>query len=195
MSITSVSLLERLKNARPDAEDWRRLHDIYLPMITRWLSRVPGMRGDDLPDLSQEVLVVLFKELPTFERQREGSFRKFLKLVVLNRARARWRDRQRRPHPVGGDATIDFFAQLEDPDSALSQEWDREHNEFVFKRLVAIVKPDFEPQTWEAFQEFAVDGIPAKQVAAKLAISENAVLLAKSRVLKRLRAESTGLID
>ncbi len=39
---TSVSLLDRLKVARPDASDWHRLQGIYLPLIRRWLARVPG---------------------------------------------------------------------------------------------------------------------------------------------------------
>jgi hypothetical protein len=32
---TSISLLERLKVARPDASDWNRLQAIYLPLIER----------------------------------------------------------------------------------------------------------------------------------------------------------------
>ena len=42
MNPTSVSLLDRLKVARPDASDWNRLQGIYLPLISRWLGRVPG---------------------------------------------------------------------------------------------------------------------------------------------------------
>ena len=60
---TSVSLLDRLKVARPDASDWGRLQDIYLPLITRWLRRIPGL-GDEADDLAQEVFVVMVRELP-----------------------------------------------------------------------------------------------------------------------------------
>ena len=45
MTPTSVSLLDRLKAAGPDASDWNRLHAVYLPLIERWLGRVPGL-GD-----------------------------------------------------------------------------------------------------------------------------------------------------
>ena len=45
MSPTSFSLLDRLKVAGPEASDWNRLQGIYLPLIERWLSRVPGL-GD-----------------------------------------------------------------------------------------------------------------------------------------------------
>src|SRR5262245_10965659 len=83
---TSVSLLDRLRAARPDDPDWRRLQDIYLPMIHLWLGRVPGLR-DEAADLAQEVLMVVVREIPRFERQREGSFRAWLRQVTVNRVR------------------------------------------------------------------------------------------------------------
>ena len=63
----SVSLLDRLKAARPDGSDWDRLQGIYLPLIQRWLARVPGL-GDEAGDLAQEVFIVVVRELPRFER-------------------------------------------------------------------------------------------------------------------------------
>jgi hypothetical protein len=32
---TSLSLLDRLKAARPDASDWNRLQEVYLPSVFR----------------------------------------------------------------------------------------------------------------------------------------------------------------
>jgi DNA-directed RNA polymerase specialized sigma24 family protein len=68
-------LLDRLKVAKPEASDWNRLHEIYLPLIERWLSRVPGL-GDESADLAQEVLVVVFRGIPRFERRRQRSYRR-----------------------------------------------------------------------------------------------------------------------
>src|SRR5262249_51376032 len=62
----SFSLLDRLKAAPPDAADWGRLQEMYLPLIEHWLRRVPGL-GDEAADLAQEVLVVVFREVPRFE--------------------------------------------------------------------------------------------------------------------------------
>jgi RNA polymerase sigma-70 factor (ECF subfamily) len=50
------------------------------------------------------------------------------------------------------------------------------------------------PTTWAAFQRVAVDGLPAARVAEELGLSENAVLQAKSRILKRLRQEAGDLL-
>jgi RNA polymerase sigma-70 factor (ECF subfamily) len=49
--------------------------------------------------------------------------------------------------------------------------------------------------TWQACWEFVVRDRPAAAVAAELGITVNAVYLAKSRVLRRLREELQGLLD
>jgi DNA-directed RNA polymerase specialized sigma24 family protein len=59
------------------------------------------LRGSSLPVrpqlLAQEVLVVLFRELPSFARQRDGAFRAWLRQIALNRILAYWRSRQKQP--------------------------------------------------------------------------------------------------
>ncbi len=56
------------------------------------------------------------------------------------------------------------------------------------------MQPGFDPTTWEAFRRFAIEGLPAAQVAAELGLTVNAVTLAKSRILKRLREEAGDLL-
>ncbi len=189
---TSVSLLDRLKFARPDASDWGKLQDIYLPLITRWLRRIPGL-GDEADDLAQEVFVVMVRELPRFERQREGSFRAWLRQVTVNKVRT-WRKQLGRKPVAGMDQTDGFLDHLAEPNSELAREWDLDHDRHVFQKLLAIVQPDFQPNTWEAFRRFAIDGHPAAEVAAQLGLNVNSVLQAKSRVLKRLREEAGELL-
>ena len=192
MNPTSLSLLDRLKVARPEASDWNRLQGIYLPLIERWLSRVPGL-GDESADLAQEVLVVVFREVPRFNRRREGSFRAWLRQVTVNKVRNYRRKRQRRP-AVGLDQAEGFLERLSDPNDDLAREWDRDHDSHVVGKLLAVVQPDFSSSTWQAFRRFGVDNVPAGKVAEELGMSENAVLLARSRVLKRLREEAGELL-
>jgi len=192
VTLTSVSLLDRLKGAPPDASDWGRLHDIYLPLIARWLRRNPGL-GDESDDLAQEVFVVMVRELPRFERQREGSFRAWLRQVAVNKVRTFRKQLGRKP-VAGMDLTDGFLDRLAEPNSELAREWDLDHDRHVFQKLLAIVQPDFQPNTWEAFRRFAIDGHPAAEVAAQLGLNVNSVLQAKSRVLKRLREEAGELL-
>lgn len=192
MDPTSISLLDRLKAAGPDASDWDRLHDLYMPLIRRWLGRVPGL-GDEAADLAQEIMIVLAREIPRFDRRREGSFRAWLRQVTVNRARTHWRRAVRRP-VVGLDPADGFLDRLADPNDDLARLWDREHDSQVVEKLLAAVRPEFSSSTWQAFRRFALEGVSARQVAEELELSENAVILAKSRVLKRLRAEAGELL-
>jgi RNA polymerase sigma factor (sigma-70 family) len=192
VNTTSVSLLDRLKLGRPESSDWKRLHGVYLPLIQKWLGRVPGL-GDESADLAQDVLVVVFRQIARFDRKREGSFRAWLRQITVNHARNYRRKRHRRP-AVGLDPADSFLARLADPNDDVAREWDRDHDSHVVERLLAIVEPNFNPTTWQAFRRFGVDGEPAAQVAQDLGLSENAVILAKSRVLKRLREEAGDLL-
>jgi RNA polymerase sigma-70 factor (ECF subfamily) len=65
----------------------------------------------------------------------------------------------------------------------------------VVRRLMALIEPDFQEVTWQAFRGVMLDGETPAAVAARLGISANAVLLAKSRILARLRQEGQGLLD
>src|SRR5262249_39931560 len=152
--------------------------DVYLPLLRHWLCGFPGL-GDEADDLAQDVLVVLLRELPSFERRRHGSFRAWLRQVTVNRVRAHWKGKDRQPRAGLGQEGAPLLDQLEDPNSHLSRQWDRDHDRHLLQRLLAVVQPDFDPKTWEAFTRFALQGLPAADVARELALSEGAVLQAK----------------
>ena len=118
MTRTSVSLLDRLKLAGPDASDWNRLQGIYQPLIRRWLGRVPGLDAE-ADDLAQEVFIVVIRELPSFERRREGSFRAWLRQVTVNKVRTARRRRHRRA-VAGLDPADGFLDSLADPNGELA---------------------------------------------------------------------------
>jgi RNA polymerase sigma-70 factor (ECF subfamily) len=190
---TSLSLLDRLRESS-DTGDWRRLVDLYTPLIRHWLC-LASLQSSDADDLTQEVLVTLVRELPSFRHDgRPGSFRVWLRLITVNRLREFWRARHRHPNATGDSAIGEMLAQLEDPASGLSQLWDKEHDQHVAHRLLELIAPDFAPSTWQAFQRLLAGEEPAT-VAEALGITKNAVLIAKSRVLARLRQEMKQLLD
>ncbi len=88
-----------------------------------------------------------------------------------------------------------MLEELVDPRSGLSQFWDRQHDRHVLHSLLEAVQAEFAEPTWTAFRRLALDGAPSREVAAELDTTVNAVLIAKSRVLTRLREEARGLID
>ena len=194
MSDTSFRLLNRLR-VQPDAESWRRLVELYTPLIHGWLRR-HGVTMTDADDLTQEVMAVVVRELPGFEHNlQRGAFRNWLRTITVNRLRMLWRSRQSRPIATGDSDFLKMLDELEDPGSNLRRQWDQEHDQHVARRLMELVEPQFEPATWKAFRRVVIDGVKAATAAAELGMSVNAVLLAKSRVLSRLRQEMAGLTD
>ncbi len=193
MTATPISLLERLR-LQPDADSWQRLVDLYAPLIARWL-RGLDVQPTDVDDLTQETLAMLVRELPAFHHNlRPGAFRRWLRGIVLNRLRTLRRTRQ--PLSAAGAPSLEqTLGRLEDPASDLSRRWDEEHDRHVVRRLLELIEPEFEPATWRAFRMVVLEGKPTREVAVTLALSANAVRIAKSRVLARFRREIDGLID
>jgi RNA polymerase sigma factor (sigma-70 family) len=160
-----------------------------------WLRRY-DVQDSDANDLVQEVLLAVSKDLSKFEhRGQPGAFRGWLKAILVNRLRKFWRSRDRRPQ-ARGDSDIDArLAQLDDPASEMSLIWNREHDQYVLAATAGSRRASLRPSTWTAFCRVALDGAKPDVVAEEMGISLNAVCLAKSRVLSRLRQESEGLIE
>jgi RNA polymerase sigma-70 factor, ECF subfamily len=194
MSETSTSLLERLRE-QPDGDAWQRLVRLYTPLLRQWLGRY-GLQPSDVDDLTQEVLAVVVRELPQFEHNRRpGAFRRWLRTILVNRLRGFWRARQSRPLATGDSDLGRMLEQLEDPESGLSRLWDQEHDRHVLARLLEQIEPEVTPTTWQAFRRVVLEGEDEEAVASALGVSVNAVFIAKSRVLSRLRREARDLID
>lgn len=194
MESTSISLIDRLRT-QGDEESWNRLVTIYSPLLKDWLERYQ-VQASDADDLVQEVMLAIAKDLQQFEhRGREGCFRSWMRAILVNRLRGFWRARARRPSTPGYLGIEQQLVQLEDPTSALSQAWNLEHDRYVLRQLLRLVEPHFSTKTWQAFYRVTFDDARPDAVAQELGLSVNAVFIARSRVLSRLRQEAAGLID
>ena len=183
---TSLTWLGRLAGIASD-DDWKQLLDVYGELLRGWLAR-SGVASADHDDLIQEVLIVVVRRVSEFEHRGPGAFRAWLRRILANHILKYFRDRA----PSAPSIDLDAIAAK---DSVLGREWDREHDEYLAARALRMVEGDFTPKTWEAFTRHVLDGRPIREVASELGLSMNSVLLAKSRVLKRLRAELQGLVD
>jgi RNA polymerase sigma-70 factor, ECF subfamily len=191
---TSKSLLAKARDCSDDAA-WRRLIDLYEPLILKW-TRPHVAQRVDADDIVQEVLTTLVRELPRFDHnERAGAFRAWLRTITVHRLRAYWDKQDTRPATSGSGEAHEALAQLADPTSPLARSWDEEHDRHVTKSLLRSIQLEFQPASWRAFERHVQDGQTAAEVAEALGLSVNAVLIAKSRVLKRLREKAAGLVD
>jgi RNA polymerase sigma-70 factor (ECF subfamily) len=186
MSSTPVSLLERLRQPH-DAVAWSRFVRLYTPLLHEWACRT-GLQEADAADLLQDVFTVLVRELPAFQYRAGGSFRGWLRTILLNR----WRELRRRRQPTL--VTSERLAAVPDVDDPPPPDEVEEQRHLLRGALVQL-RPEFEAATWEAFRETMLHGRSAAEVAAQLGLTPNAVYIARSRVLKRLRQELVGLLE
>ena len=158
---------------------------LYTPLLFYWARRL-GLQDQDAADLVQDVLVVLVRKLPEFQYQPGRSFRGWMRTVLMNK----WRDRPQARPAVPLDSAVQPSAS---PDEDPLEE--REYRLYVIGRAMRLMVTEFEPTTWQACWDTVMGGRPASEVAAELGITVNAVYLAKSRVLGRLRQDLEGLLD
>jgi RNA polymerase sigma-70 factor (ECF subfamily) len=186
MDATPASLLERLREPSA-AADWERFVQLYTPLLCLWARRL-GLEGPEADDLVQDVFTTLVQKLPDFRYDPGLRFRGWLWTLTLNKHR----DRRRRPQV--GVAAGDELADVAGPDETAAVE-EAEYRQYLVRRAVELMQAEFTPTTWKAFWECVVRGRPGGEVARELGVTENAVYLAKGRVLRRLRAELAGLLD
>lgn len=194
MTQTSLSLLARVRD-RADANSWQELVAIYDPLLRRWL-RSYDVQDADIDDLVQEVLGAAARELPQFQHnERPGAFRNWLRKALVHRLRNFWRERQQPTIAAGGTSVWERLQQLEVDASQVTSDWQAEHDREVLARLMEVVRPTFQPKTWEAFRRQMYGEQRAEQVAAELEMSLSSVYVARSRVLAALRREATGFVE
>jgi RNA polymerase sigma-70 factor (ECF subfamily) len=190
MYSTSDSLLGRLKSTEREREiAWERFVDLYAPLIYHWIVR-GGLSQDEAADCVQDVLALLVGKMPGFTYDPSKSFRCWLRTVTLNKCRDVLRRKASATRSAGPLASDDAIA-LDHVELFTEQEY----RQFLVRRALEVMQSEFEHTTWQACWDQVVLGDSASVVAQRLNMSENAVYLAKSRVLRRLREELAGLLD
>ncbi len=185
MHTTPVSLLQRLGQS-PTPETWERFVRLYTPLLFYWARRL-GMQEQDAADLVQDVLIVLVQKVPELQYDATRSFRGWVRMVLLNK----WRDRRDRA-PAPGQLDSANVPAVPDEVEVLQE---AEYRQYLTHRALRLMQSDFEPATWKACWETVVCGRAAAEVAAEVGLTVNAVYLARSRVLARLRRDLEGLLD
>ncbi|REJ97878.1 MAG: sigma-70 family RNA polymerase sigma factor [Planctomycetota bacterium] len=188
MNTTSPSLIERLRTTE-DQQAWGRFVELYSPLLYYWAHKI-GLSRDQAADLVQDVCLVLMDKLPEFDYDASRSFRGWLRTITLNKCRDQLRRQARGPRNerTGEMAKLDVSDNVE----FLGEQ---EYREQLVRRALQLMETEFEATTWRACWEHVVSGKSAERIAAELGMSVNAVYLAKSRVLRRLREELAGLLD
>ncbi len=185
MHTTNVSLLRKLQS-RSDTFAWSQFAQLYAPLLHAWIGKL-GINEPDRSDIVQEVFMLLLGKMSKFQYDRQQSFRGWLRTITVNKCRDLLRERRRVIEPL--------LMEKLDRASASDSEFlaEAEYRESLARRALALMRHHFSETTWQACWMHVAEGQSANAVAKKLGVTENAVYLARARVLKRLRVELDGM--
>ena len=185
MNTTRASLLFQLRR-KTDSTAWSRFVQIYTPLVNQWVKTL-GVQPVDRDDVIQQVFVSLLGKISDFRYDGSKSFRGWLRRITINKCRDLFRRANRKVEPEFMERIE--LAEASDQDLLTEQEY----RSYLVSSALRVMKDCFSETTWRACWLHVAEGRKAGEVAEQLGISENAVYLARGRVLKRLRDELDGL--
>ncbi len=146
------------------------------------------MPENDVADLVQDVYSILVEKLPQFQYQSSKRFRGWLWTILLNKRREWIRHRQ----PTALEAQMVTEVAVS---PAIEKVIQIEYQHYLVAKTTELIRPEFQAKTWRAFHDCVLKDRAISEVARELEMSENAVYIAKCRVLRRLLQELEGLLE
>lgn len=183
---TNLNLMLAVQRHPSSDTNWQQLAVHYVPQIAAWC-RAFGLQDNDCQDVTQEVLLNLYKSIRSFEYDPSLNFRAWLKTVTKHALYA-W-SKKNKPRGVSGSSSVlqvllSKVAQ-EDLSERLQQEFDLEMRELAFIR----VRMKVSAKKWKAFELTAINGKNGSEAAIELGMKVAHVYVAKSEVLKEIQHE------
>ena len=194
MNTTSESLLFRLQyHAQEDAvaldqSAWETFVGLYTPLMFYW-ARKAGLRQADAADLVQDVLAIVFRRLPDFKYDRQGSFRGWLRTITLNQVRDR---KRKKALPIAYASQSQIAESVSVPQA--ESIWDLDYGRMLLKQAMDQMECDFEPLTWQALLSVMKEDLSVNQAAEKFEVSPWTIYSARSRLIRRLREQLEGML-
>jgi RNA polymerase sigma-70 factor (ECF subfamily) len=178
-----------------DQDAWGHLVELYGPLVLRWCKRA-GLQDDDTADVFQETFRAVAHNLGDFQPARShGSFRSWLRAVARSKVADHFRRRQRQTSAAGGTDAQRHLAELADPFSAETEDEAATERALIAQRGLELIRPDFSPLNWQAFEMVALEGKSAAEAALRLNTNPQAVRQANYRIRRRLRQVLEGLLE
>ena len=147
-----------------------------------------GLQDADAIDLTQDVLLAVFKAIGNFEYDRQiGRFRGWLKTVAYHAICALKKRRHRIP-TVNGSGVM-HEAELQAATKTDARFWDDQYANRLFNIAAERVREKIKPTTWEAFAATALRNEDPQDVAERLGLSVGNVYVTKARVSTQVMAE------
>jgi RNA polymerase sigma-70 factor, ECF subfamily len=184
---TRVSLLDTLSNGPLGQAAWREFFERYTPAIYR-VSRMRGLTHEDADDIVQQTMISISSHIGDFEYNRDrGKFRNWVQTIAENKIKALWRKRSM------PNAKSDAIRNKPDEGPSIDDLWTQEWRIQDLLWCLDQVAKDVSPRKMEAFNKYALNGMPAKQVAEEMNMTTGNVYVTRHVILNRIREKATQL--
>lgn len=184
---TRPSLLATLGEEAGSEAAWREFFARYAPPIYR-VARLRGLSDPDADDVVQQVMVSISSHISDFKYDRNrGRFRQWVRTITENRIR---QDARRKDLPVSDNAEVNGCV---DDRPGIDEVWKQEWEIQDILWCLDYVAHDISPKRMEAFKLYALEGMPAGEVAKRLEMSVGHVYVTRHLVLNMIRKKFEDL--
>ena len=184
---TRPSLIATLGEGPEGQSAWREFFSRYGPAIYR-VARLRGLSDEDADDIVQQVMVAISSHIGDFRYDRDrGRFRHWVRTITENKIR---QNARRGTLPVASEADVSVCA---DDGPSLEDVWEREWQLQDILWCLDQASDDISPRRMEAFRMYAIDGVPAAEVAKRLNMSVGHVYVVRHLVLNMIRKRISKL--
>lgn len=186
---TRNSLLLRARNPK-DEEAWKEFVKYYKTFIFMLLRQM-NIPQHDCEDLTQTVLVKIWKKLETFDPKR-AKFRTWLSTVIRNTVFNHWSVMKRRSERDSEYSDhADSLSELPSSpefEALFKREWET----YLANKAMANIQGEFKARAMEIF-ELSLKSMSTAEIAEKLGVNASTVTRSRNSVRDRLIQEVRNL--
>lgn len=183
--VTTTQVLEDLKGSN-DSLAWNRFRDHFYPIILKFTKKL-GLPSSYAEDAAQETMLTFLKAFRAGRYNKEKGRLSSWVFGVTKRVILNFRKRLPRERVISDDTTGTSFWDMIEDENAIKHTWESEWQKHVLEKCLLQAYSEFKGKVFDAFKLYALEQKPVEEVCQKLDMSSNAVYIAKSRVLSRLR--------
>ena len=185
--VTRQTLLQRAKNP-DDHQAWDEFISYYENFIQVLIFKM-NYKGQDTDDLTQVILLNLWRNLATYDKQK-ASFRNWMGAVIRNTTYNYYR-KQSNIAKREKEGMAEFLESM--PESDLDELIEREWKTYISELALKKMKELFSGKAVEVF-ELSLQGISSEEISERVDLKKDSVYVLKNRVKKKFMEEVRALV-
>jgi RNA polymerase sigma factor (sigma-70 family) len=187
---TRSSLIRRVKEL-DDSEGWKEFFDTYRRSIHSLAMRC-GLSRTESEEVVQETMVIVAKEMPSFNYDRSlGSFKGWL--FTITRRTVSRQFKKREPEAAQRQGDRDVLLKMPEHAGGFEAQWEQDWRNNMLDLAIDRVRRRIKPRQFQMFDLYVTQSLPMEQITQILNVNAAQVYMAKLRVSSAIRHEVSRL--